>query len=341
MTTLLPSGLTDTLPPYAALDRTMMNALLDRFALFGYAQISPPLMEYESSMLAGKGAAHAANSFRVMDNESQRMMAVRADITPQIERIALQLLEQQTMPLRLSYAGQVLRMRASHGATKRQLRQAGIELIGSRTQVDALEVMLAATEALACVGVGEVVVSLSYAGLLPHLLEGCAEEVQESIHKAIAHKDTEALPAGTPHRTEIIALINQPLSQVRSDETLAFPPQVRAMLDALHLMQQQVAAHGGNEVSVHVDALDTQGFDYHEGMCFSLLSRSLRREIGRGGQYVLQEEVVGCGVTLYVDNLLEGAGLPAPAFEVKTVPRELYFTEGRAWRDKGVMTVVA
>jgi ATP phosphoribosyltransferase regulatory subunit len=68
---LLPSGLHDIYPPNAARERFVMGALLDRFALFGYEQVTPPLLEFEESLFAGKGKAHAHNTFRVMDRESQ------------------------------------------------------------------------------------------------------------------------------------------------------------------------------------------------------------------------------------------------------------------------------
>ena len=52
---LLPSGLQDILPPYAAYERAIMGALLERFALFGYEQVAPPLLEFDTTLLAGKG----------------------------------------------------------------------------------------------------------------------------------------------------------------------------------------------------------------------------------------------------------------------------------------------
>ena len=72
----------------------------------------------------------APHTFRLMDPVSQRMMAVRADMTLQVARIATTRLDNAPRPLRLSYAGQVLRVRGSQLRPERQFGQAGIELIG-------------------------------------------------------------------------------------------------------------------------------------------------------------------------------------------------------------------
>ena len=86
---------------------------MDVFAAHGYQRVKPPLLEFEDSLLAGSGAAVAEQTFRLMDPDSQRMMGLRADTTPQVARIATTRLAGAPRPLRLSYAGQCLRVRGS------------------------------------------------------------------------------------------------------------------------------------------------------------------------------------------------------------------------------------
>ena len=40
----------------------------------GYEQVKPPLLEFEEALLSGTGAALRAQTFRLMDPVSQRMM---------------------------------------------------------------------------------------------------------------------------------------------------------------------------------------------------------------------------------------------------------------------------
>ena len=85
---LLPAGLRDLLPPEAETEASAVEALMDVFAAHGYQRVKPPLLEFEDSLLAGSGAAVADQTFRLMDPDSQRMMGLRADTTPQVARIA-------------------------------------------------------------------------------------------------------------------------------------------------------------------------------------------------------------------------------------------------------------
>ena len=149
---LLPAGLRDLLPPDAETEAASVEALMEVFAAHGYQRVKPPLLEFEDSLLAGSGAAVAEQTFRLMDPDSQRMMGLRADTTPQVARIATTRLAHAPRPLRLSYAGQCLRVRGSQLAPDRQIAQAGIELIGCDNPAADAEIVLVGAEALASVG---------------------------------------------------------------------------------------------------------------------------------------------------------------------------------------------
>src|SRR3546814_11888566 len=79
----------------------------------GYERVKPPLLEFEEALLTGAGTAVASQTFRLMDPVSQRMMGLRADMTPQVARIATTRLKKAPRPLRLCYGGQVLQVRGS------------------------------------------------------------------------------------------------------------------------------------------------------------------------------------------------------------------------------------
>src|SRR3546814_4732936 len=83
-------------------------------------------------------------TFRLMDPVSQRMMGLRADMTPQVARIATTRLKKAPRPLRLCYGGQVLQVRGSQLRPERQFAQAGVELIGAPEESADAEVVLLA-----------------------------------------------------------------------------------------------------------------------------------------------------------------------------------------------------
>src|SRR3984893_9617733 len=144
---LLPAGLYDLLPPEAEREAEVTAKLTGVLASHGYERVKPPLVEFEETLLSGAGAAMASDTFRTMDPISHRMIGVRADMTPQVARIAATRLAQRPRPLRLSYAGQVLRVTGSEMRPERQIGQAGAELIGAGGVAADIEGMAAAAAA--------------------------------------------------------------------------------------------------------------------------------------------------------------------------------------------------
>src|SRR5689334_19817090 len=101
---LLPAGIYDLLPPEAETEARVVAQLMAVLAAHGYERVKPPLVEFEESLLSGPGAAMANATFRMIDPVSHRMIGLRADMTPQVARIAAARLGNAPRPLRLSYA---------------------------------------------------------------------------------------------------------------------------------------------------------------------------------------------------------------------------------------------
>jgi ATP phosphoribosyltransferase regulatory subunit len=158
---LLPAGLADLLPPDAAREARAIDTAIERFAAFGYERVKPPLVEFEESLLGGPGAALASQTFRLMDPVSQRMMGVRPDMTVQVARIAVTRLKHEPRPLRLSYGGNVIRVRGNALKPERQFAQVGCELLGVDTAEADAEAVLLAVDALRAIGVARLTVDLN------------------------------------------------------------------------------------------------------------------------------------------------------------------------------------
>jgi ATP phosphoribosyltransferase regulatory subunit len=194
---LLPLGLRDLLPPDAAIEAAIVARQMAVLASHGYERVKPPLAEFEENLLSGAGAAMARETFRLMDPISQRMIGLRADMTPQVARIATTRLKNAPRPLRLCYAGQVLRVKGSQLHPDRQVGQVGAELIGSDETSADVEVMALAADALAASGVGALSVDLGLPTLVPALCTalGLAPEAAEAVRRALDHKDAAAVAA--------------------------------------------------------------------------------------------------------------------------------------------------
>ena len=127
---LLPEGLRDRLPAQAEAASRVTRALVDAMRAHGYGRVSPPLAEFRET-LGGDDDRSSRDLLRFTDPVSQRTLALRPDITRQVGRIATSLLAKAPRPLRLCYAGQIVKLRASQLRPAREMLQVGAELIGS------------------------------------------------------------------------------------------------------------------------------------------------------------------------------------------------------------------
>ncbi len=346
---LLPAGLADLLPPEAEREALLVEAMMATFAAHGYERVKPPLLEFEDSLLAGSGVAVAEQTFRLMDPVSQRMMGLRADTTPQVARIASTRLAGEARPLRLCYAGQVLRVRGTQIAPERQVPQAGIELIGTDAAAADAEVAVVATEALAAVGLAPATLDVTLPAMTPALLE--AAEARPSLAgrlaRALDRKDAAAVDAlsaevGPPIAAALPALLR---SAGPADGALAalaaadLPPAARAIADNAAAVIAAVRARASS-LRVTLDPVEFRGFRYHVGVAFTLYGPGVTGELARGGRYLSPGDEPSTGMTLYPNAVLRGAPAPPPRPRV-FVPLGGPDTAARALRSEGFATVPA
>src|SRR6266550_3305715 len=191
---LLPTGIHDLLPPEAEAEAAAVSRLMATLAAHGYERVEPPLVEFEETLFSGAGAAMATATFRMMDPISHRVIGVRADMPPQIARIAATRLGNAPRPLRLSYAGQVLRVKGSEIRPERQIGQVGGELIGAEGPAADIEAIAVAGEALAMLGVSRLSVDITLPTLVPAIAEAYAigGARAAALRAALDHKDAAA-----------------------------------------------------------------------------------------------------------------------------------------------------
>lgn len=344
---LLPAGLQDVLPPLAAHESAVVERLIAAFQAQGYDRVKPPLLEFEEALLTGAGAAVAGQTFRLMDPVSQRMMGLRADITPQVARIAATRLRKAPRPLRLCYGGQVLQVRGSQLRPERQFGQVGVELIGAPQETGDAEVVLLAIEALTAVGVQDLSVDLNTPPLVGALARdlGLADAEVADLRAALDRKDSAAVrDLSGKHDKLFQALLRTAGPADKALAALAalqLPAAAATEVQRLAAMVERIeqAAPGAR---LTVDPVEHRGFEYQTGISFILFAKGVRGELGRGGRY----EAAGpdgapessTGFTLYMDTVLRALPSPAPARRI-FLPAGSAPEEGRRLRAEGWVTV--
>ncbi|HEX3885179.1 MAG TPA: ATP phosphoribosyltransferase regulatory subunit, partial [Stellaceae bacterium] len=332
---LLPTGFYDLLPPEAQVEAEVTARLMAVLASHGYERVKPPLVEFEETLLAGAGAVTASDAFRTLDPASHRMIGVRADMTPQIARIAASRLAHRERPLRLSYDGQVLRVKGSEIRPERQVGQAGAELIGAGGSAADVEVIAVAGEALATVGVPQLSVDITLPTLVPAIAEayGIAGAQATALRAALDHKDAAAVASLSGEAgkllSRLVALAGAAATARPALERLDLPPKARAESDRLGAVLDGLKA-AMPALRVTVDPVENRGFEYHSGIAFAFFARvgperGPLGELGRGGAYVAggpNSPEPATGFTLYTDAILRTLPEARPGRRVLVPPGE-------------------
>lgn len=339
---LLPEGLRDVLPPQAEAEARLLRMLLDHLASYGYERVGTPLVEFEESLTRGFGAARASDLFRLTDPISQKPLAVRSDVTGQIARVAATRLSHYARPLRLSYAGPVLRIKGSQLRADRQFMQAGAELIGADSPEAVAEIAGLALSGLLGLGLDTVNIDFVLPDLIPAIGAelGLEPVVIAAASEALDAKDAAAV-AALPHAEVWRGLLEATGDLGKAEEVIArtpgMPAIARERLAVLAKLVQELPQNA--RLGVTVDPGETRGFAYQTWIGFSLFAKGIRGEVGRGGAYVIRKlsagvagvveggsEEAAVGFSLYLDGLVEaGQG-------VEVLPR-LFLAHGTSAED--------
>ncbi|MDH3702358.1 MAG: ATP phosphoribosyltransferase regulatory subunit [Alphaproteobacteria bacterium] len=342
---LLPDGLRDSLPPAAGHEAAVHEALLATFVARGFERVDPPLVEFEDSLLDGAGESVALSTFRLMDPVSQRMMGVRADMTPQVARIALTRLRKAPRPLRLCYGGSVLRVRGSQLQPEREFRQAGVELVGADEATADIEVILLAQDALQAAGAQRLTVDLTLPALVPAIFDRCKldDGVRAELRAMLARKDAAGVAEiggkAAADLQKLLAAAGSATAALKALAAISFDGKAASELARLVAV---VAAleRKAPDLAITVDPVENRGFEYHSGLSFTFFAGGVRGELGCGGRYLAGGGEPATGFSLFLHNLLRA--LPAPSVvERLLLPIDADRTVSATLRGQGWITVEA
>jgi ATP phosphoribosyltransferase regulatory subunit len=289
----------------------------------------------------------AQQTFRVMDPVSQRMMGLRADITPQVARIAASRLRGAPRPLRLGYGGEVLRVKGSQLSPERQVAQVGVELIGADSEAADAEVVLLAAEALAAVGVDHLSIDLTLPPLVGAVAAGLGldEGTAEVLREVLDRKDAADLgPVAGNNAALFESLLRAagPAEQaVERLLELGLPGTARKAVDQLAALVALIRA-ARPKFTLTIDPVEHRGFEYHTGVSFTVFARDVRGELGRGGRYVAQQpggsREPSTGFTLYMEAVLRALPVPEAGRRIY-VPSGIDAQVSRSLRAAGWVTI--
>ena len=293
--TQLPRGARIYLPDEAVRKRHVERGLFEVFRRWGYREIVTPTFEYADVLATGTDLGVQETMFKLVDRETGRMLALRADITPQIARVVATRLRDEPKPLRLGYVTNVFRYDEPRVSHYREFYQAGVELIGLEKPEAEVEIIAMTIEGLRALGLDRFQLDLGH----PDFFRGLLEEVkadaarQQELREALARKDV-----GTLER--VVGEIAPPAHV--GDALCALPT-----LFGHAAVLEQAAVHARNERSakalanlsevyrlltiygladaVLLDLGGVRGFDYYSGTYFEAYVAGFGASVAGGGRY--------------------------------------------------------
>ena len=173
----------------------MEERLFDVFRRWGYREVVTSAYEYFDVLSPGTDGELQERMFKMVDRESGRLLALRADVTPQIARIVATRMRDEPKPLRLHYVTNVFRYDEPHVGRYREFYQAGVELIGLPNPEGDAEMIAMTAEGLQVLGLERFQIDVGQTEFFRGILEdvGADPATSRELRSALGHKDLSAL----------------------------------------------------------------------------------------------------------------------------------------------------
>ena len=293
--TQLPKGARVYLPDETARKRHVESRLRGVATRWGYREVVTSTFEYADALAAGTDADVQENMFKLVDRETGRLLALRADITPQIARIVATRLRDEPKPIRLAYVTNVFRYDEPRVSHYREFYQAGVELVGLEKPEAEVEIIAMAIEGLRALGLDRYQLVLGH----PDFFRGLCEEAQadpaqgRELRAALGRKDAStlerlvgALAAPREVREALLALPALFGHEAVLERAAGFARSKRSARALANLSEvYRLLTIYGLADAVLLDLGEVRGFDYYSGTYFEACVSGFGASVAAGGRY--------------------------------------------------------
>ena len=289
----LPSGVRDFLPRAAQRRRALAERVERVFAAWGYAHLITPV--YEHADVLERGLTSKAQAIRFVEPGTGEVVALRPDITPQIARIAATRMGDIEGPLRLCYAGAVIR-RTGGARTQREILQAGVELLGAPPPTGDGEMAALGAEILAATRITPRRLEIGHVGPVRQLLDAIAPSLADALSERLALRDLSGAEALADSLGGEQAALARTLPRLTGSidrvRRIAAEAGVAAIIEpALGEIETVIASARAqapaamDAVDVSVDLGEVDGFPYYTGVRLAGWLDGVGSAVLVGGRY--------------------------------------------------------
>jgi len=310
-------GARDLLPQDTEAFRYIEDVFRRSCLNWGYQEVRTPTLEYLYLFTAAgtltPNMLSKVYSFLDWDGWSGERVVLRPDGTIPVARLYIENLSQQEIA-RLFYVTNVFAFEET-GKENRERWQCGVELIGNDKPTSDVELIVLATETLHNLGISDIQIQLSHAGIMKAVLKELQLNPDEEVRllDQILDGNWQVLTETKPSNSDIGRLISLLLDLKGKTsgflENLKALPQIpitlKPTLDNFSAIASFLDALGCN---YQIDITSTRSFEYYTGLCFQFSAGG--DKIGSGGRYDNLIPLIGgkstpaCGFALYVDTII-------------------------------------
>ena len=290
-----PEGVRDIYNGECDKKQRIEQELHQTFLSFGYHTIQTPTFEFFDVFNREIGTIPSKDLYKFFDREGNTLV-LRPDMTPSIARAAAMYFGEETMPIRLCYAGNIFINNNSYQGRLKESTQLGAELIGDSTVDADAEILSMVVECLQKAGLKEFQLSVGHADFFQGLVEaaGISEEDEEELRELLANKnffgveefaETLNLKAELNELFHMLGSLNVDLNDLkRAKEAAASYPRILAAIHNLEELHKVLEVYGIQKyISFELGIISS--YQYYTGIIFSGYTFGSGEPIVKGGRY--------------------------------------------------------
>ena len=285
----LPGGVEDILSERALELENLRRTLIDLYSQKGFSLVYPSIIEFADAIGGEVNSELKKRAFTFSDNSISSDLAIRPDISQQIARIDQASNSEEIK--KYCYAGEVIKKRKDSFAKSILTIKSGVEIFGSdSSEIEIIDLLL---ESLDLVGLTSSCLSLGRTEVLDEIIkdENLPEFKEKKLREIISDKsESDLIEWSDTNKVDkkslgkIITLMHsygdiQCLEKISSFSKLA-----KISVENLKAITEKISHE-----NIHIDMTDFPGFNYHQGLVFSVHSQNFGFAIANGGQYSYQK----------------------------------------------------
>ena len=285
----LPDGVEDILSERALELESLRRTLIDLYSKKGFSLVYPSIIEYADAIGGDVNSELKKRAFTFSDNSISNDIAIRPDISQQIARIDQANNSKEIK--KYCYAGEVIKKRKDSFAKSILAIKSGVEIFGSdNSEIEILDLLF---ESLDSVGLTSSCLSLGRTEVLDEIIkdENLSKPKEKKLREIISNRSESNLIEWSDlnkinkSSLEKIIILMHAYGDIRCLEKISsFSKLAENSVESLKVIVEKISHE-----NIHIDMTDFPGFNYHEGLVFSVHSDNFGFAIANGGQYFYQQ----------------------------------------------------